>query len=239
MFEKKLPALLARGEIGTEALYATVDALGKPASAARLHELVARFDQILRETPRGWAKTAEALVAVNDFNVVASWVADWRTREVTEPWMLYPAALCFRTLDRVNEAYEVSFKALTLPNQDPTVADHQVWVALEDALNGRGKEAGYLLEEIEVDDLDDLPRLFHVLAETLVAVQQATTSEARTAAFVDAKKKAEEALARYAPKESNGDLSRTYRRWTQRLSADAGSLAAWAWGLWRKFRRSI
>jgi hypothetical protein len=96
-FEKKLPALLERGAIGKEALYATVDALGKPASAARLHELVARFDAVLRrDTPRGWAKTAEALVAVNDFGVVATWVADWRTREVTEPWMLYPVALCFR-----------------------------------------------------------------------------------------------------------------------------------------------
>jgi tetratricopeptide (TPR) repeat protein len=237
-FERQLDALLERGDIGHEALFAAIDVLGKPATAGRLHETVARYDKVLRETDRGWAKVAQALVDVRAFPVAAAWVADWDRRDVSEPWMLYPAALAFRMLDRLDEAYAVSRKALTLPDEDTSTPDHQVWVALEDALKGRAQEAAAVLTQIDPDDLDDLPRLFFVLADSLVAVQRAAPGQA-TAAFAEAKKKAEEALASYAPKEPNDDLSRTYRRWAARLAKDAGGFGAWAWGLWKKFRPPV
>ncbi len=237
-FEEKLPGLLERGEIGQEALCAAVDALGKPATAARLHECIARHDKELRQTNRGWAKTAQALVELRDWAVAAAWVADWDRRDLKEPWMLYPAALTFRMLDRMADAYAVSRKALMAPADDTTTPDHQVWAALEDALSGRTTEAAGLLLQIEPEDLDDLPRLFFALAEGLVAVQRASPAN-RAKAFNDAKIKAEEALASYAPKQPNDDLTRTYRRWTARIAKDAGSLTAWAWGLWKKFRPSV
>jgi tetratricopeptide (TPR) repeat protein len=236
-FEKKLDELLERGEIGQEALLAVVEALGKPASAARLHQCIARYDKLLRETNRAWAKTAQALVEVRDWALAAAWVADWDRRDPKEPWMLHPAALTFRMLNRLEEAYAASRKALMIPVDDTTTPDHQVWVALEDALNGRAAEAAALLHQVEPEDLDDLPRLFFVLAETLAAVQRAVSN--RSAAFSEAKRKAEEALANFAPKEANEDLTRTYRRWTARIAKDAGGLSAWAWGVWKKFRPSL
>ena len=236
-YENKIPQLLERGDIGQEALLAAIDALAKPATAARLHECVARYDKLLRETNRAWAKVAQALIAVGDWKVAAAWVADWDRREPKEPWMLYPAALTFRMLDRMEEAYAVSQKALMSPADDTTTPDHQVWVAIEDALNGRSTEAAGLLLQIEPEDLDDLPHLYFILAEALVAVQRAGAN--RAAAFAAAKKKAEDALASFAPKEPNIDLMRTYRRWTARLAKDAGGLSGWAWGLWKKFRPSV
>lgn len=236
-FEKKLEELLERDEIGQEALLAAIEALGKPATAARLHECIARYDKVLRETNRGWAKTAQALLELRDWGVVAAWVADWDRRDLKEPWMLHPAALAFRMLDRMEDAYAVSRKALLAPVNDTSTPDHQVWVALEDALNGKATEAAGLLRQIEPEDLDDVPRLFFVLAETLVAVQRATGN--RSALFHEAKKKADEALANFAPKEPNDDLTRTYRRWTARLAKEAGGLSGWVWGVWKRFRPSI
>lgn len=236
-FEQKLPKLLERGPIGEEALFATVDVLAKPMTANRLHECITNNEKVLRESTRGWAKTAQALVDVRDFSVAASWCADWEKRDVTEPWMLLPAALTFRMLQREEEAYAVSRRALMLPG-DTCTPDHQVFVALEDALNGRTPEAGAVLGQIEPEDLDDVPRLFFVFAETLIAVQRAQP-ENRKAAFAEARLKVEDALGSFAPKESHADLSRTYRRWVDRLSKDAGGLGAWCWGIWKKFKPSV
>jgi hypothetical protein len=229
--------LFERGAIGQEALFAAIEALAKPMSAGRLHECIALHEKALRETDRGWAKTAQALVAVRDYRVAAAWVADWEKRVVEEPWMLLPAAFTFRMLNRMEDAETVSRKALLLPG-DAALPDHQVYVALEDALNARTAEAARLLGQIDPEELDDVPRLFFVLAETLVAVQRAAPA-ARAAAFRDARKKAEDALASYAPKELNVDLSRCYRRWTARLAQDAHNLIGWAWGLWKKLRPSV
>ena len=236
-FEKKLPLLFERGAIGQEALFAAIEALAKPMSAGRLHECIALHEKALRETDRGWAKAAHALVAVRDYQVAADWAADWEKRRVDEPWMLLPAALAFRMLDRMEEAYAVSRKALLLPG-DTALPDHQVYVALEDALNNRTAEAARLLTQIDPEELDDVPRLFFVLAESLVAVQRADPAT-RSAAFHEARKKVEEALASYAPKEMNTDLSRCYRRWTARMAQDARGIAGWAWGIWKKLRPSV
>ena len=43
----------------------------------------------------------------------------------------------------------------------------------EDALNGRTSETVALLIQIDPEDLDDIPRLFFVFAETLASVQRA------------------------------------------------------------------
>jgi cellulose synthase operon protein C len=236
-FEKKLPLLFERGEIGQQALFATIDALAKPMSAGRLHECIALHDKVLRETDRGWAKVAQALVGIGAHQVAAGWVADWQERTVSEPWMLLPAAQVFRILDRIAEADAVSRRALSLPEGHST-PDHQVLVALEDALNGRSAEAAALLKQVDVDDLDDVPRLFFVMAEALTAVQRAAPAS-RSAAFAEAKKRVDEALASFAPKEPNDDLSRTFRRWAARLAQDVGGLKGRLWGLWKKLRPSL
>jgi tetratricopeptide (TPR) repeat protein len=236
-FEQKLSRLLERGEIGQEALFAAVDALAKPMTAGRLHDCLARHEQVLRETNRGWAKSAQALVEVRDYAAAAVWMADWKQRDIREPWMLLPAALTFRIVDRVAEAYDASRKALQL-SPDASTPVHQLYVALEDALEGRTSETVALLIQLDPEDLDDVPRLFFVFAETLAAVQRAAAGD-RAASFKEAKKKVDEALASYAPMEANEDLKRTYKRWLARMAKDRGGLSGLVWGAWKKFRPSI
>lgn len=236
-FEENLPFIFERGGIGEEALFATIDCLARPATAGRLHDCIALHEKVLRETNRGWAKTAKALLDVRDYQVAAAWIDDWNERDVLEPWMLFPVTLILRQLDRIDEAYQASRKALTLGN-DATTPDHQVFVALEEALNGRTTEAAFLLREVEPEDLDDITRLYFHFAEALLSVQQ-SGSASRLAAFQDARAKVDEAIASYAPKEANDDLMRTYRRWVSRLAKEAGGLLGWGWGLWKKLRPSI
>ena len=51
--------------------------------------------------------------------------------------------------------------------------------------------------------------------------------------------KLDEALASFAPKEPNQDLTKTYQRWTGRLGKDLGGMTGWAWKIWKKLRPSL
>jgi len=236
-FERRLPLIFDRGEIGQEALLAAIETLGKPSSAGRLHECIAQHEKVLRETDRGWAKTARALLSVNDLQVARAWVDDWSSRTDAEPWMLLPAALVFRSLNEMDEAYRISLQALTQA-PDPTTPEHQVFVAIEDALVGKTGDAALLLRDIDPEDLDDVPRLLFHFAESLIEVQRAGEDQKQTV-FRVMRAKVEEAIATYAPKTGHDDLSRCYRRWTARIARNAGGLGGWGWGLWKKFKPSV
>ena len=237
-FEKKLPDLLARGAIGREALYAAVEAFGLPSRADRLEACLRQYDEELRSTDRGWAKAAASLVRVKKYDVAAAWVADWKQRDLEESWMLHPIALAFRMLGRDAEAYEVSQRALCSARVDDTTDELAVWVAIEDALAGRTADAEKILSQVNPQDLSDIPQVLHGLAQSLVAVQRASSKEKR-AVFIQAKAKAEEVLTSLAPKERNEDLSRTYARWVKRLGKDSGGLGAKMWALWKGFRPTV
>ena len=133
-FLDRLPSLVKRGDGGREVLYAAADALGSPAHRARLHGLLSRFGDDIRETHRGWAKAAGALVGAGDYAAAAAWAADWQARKPDEPWMLHPAAVAFRHLGRTADARRVTVYALDLPAEDPTTTDFRVWLAFEERL---------------------------------------------------------------------------------------------------------
>ncbi|MCE9530334.1 MAG: hypothetical protein K8T89_04250, partial [Planctomycetes bacterium] len=147
-------------------------------------------------------------------------------------------AVAFRNLDRMLDALAVSRTALSLSKGDTSLPDHQVFVALEEAIEGKTEVAASLLKHVDTEDLDDVPRLLYAFAETLIEVQQAPPA-ARAAVFKAAKKKVEDALASFAPKQPIADLTISYRRWTAAISLAAGGLQAWAWGIWKKFRPSV
>jgi len=238
-FEAKLPALLERGEIGQEALYASIETLARPALAPRLHELISRHDALLRSTNLGWAKTAHALIDLRHYDVAAAWVADWSKRELEDPWMMLPAAVAYRNLHRHADAARVSRKALELTKSDASTFDHLVFMALEEALEGNKTElAASLLKQVDPEDLDDIPRVLFVLAETLLSVQRAAPAD-RAKVFDEARTRADEVIALYAPKEAVPDLTSSYQRWARQLASDAGGVKAWAWGIWKKFRPSV
>jgi hypothetical protein len=227
-FLDRLPALVKRGEVGREVLHAAVDALGTPARRARLHELLRQFGDEIRHTHRGWAKAAGALVEAGDHAAAVTWAADWQTRKPDEPWMLHPVAVAFRQLGRLDDARRVTVFALDLPAEDPTTPDFRVWLAFEEAMEGRTDRAEGLLADIDEDDLDDVPRILHALSIALVTVQRNGRP-----AFAEARDKAKQAVPDYAPKAADSDLLLSYRRWAKRLAADAGGVSAWLWAAFK------
>jgi hypothetical protein len=229
-FLDRLPALLKRGEGGREVLYAAADALGSPGHRGRLHELLARFGDELGGTIRGWAKAAGALVGAGDYEAAAAWAADWEARTPGEPWMVHSVTVAFRHLGRVDEARRVAAYAIGLPAEDPTTTDFRVWMAFEEALDGRADQAERHLTDVDEEDLDDVPRVLHALTLALLSVQRKGRS-----LFAEARERGGSAVHQYAPKTGDADLELSYRRWTKRLAHEAGGIAAW---LWARFRGS-
>jgi Flp pilus assembly protein TadD len=202
--------------------------MGAPAHRARLHQLLTRFGDEVRETHRGWAKAAGALVGAGDHAAAATWAADWQARKPDEPWMLHPVAVALRQLGRVEEARQVTVYAIDLPAEDPTTTDFRVWLAFEAALEGRPDRAERLLADTDEDDLDDVPRVLHALTVALVSVQRKGRQ-----AFVGARDRGQAAVRQYAPKAGDADLALSYRRWAKRLARDAGGFGAWVWAVFK------
>lgn len=224
-FLDRLPALVrADEEGGREILYATVDALAGPAHRGRLHHLLRRHGDAVRETHRGWSKAAAALVSARDYEAAVTWAADWETRRPDEPWMLHPLTVALRQLGRPDEAYRVASYTLDLPGEDPTTDDFRVWVGFEAALEGRTDQAEGLLGQVDAEELDDIPQVLHALARALVRVQRGGRQE-----FAAARDQGSDAVRQFAPKGGDPDLDLSYRRWARRLAQDAGGLGAWFW----------
>jgi tetratricopeptide (TPR) repeat protein len=223
-FLDRLPELVRPGEDGREVLYAALDTLGSPAHRGRLHELLRTNGDLVRKTDRGWAKAAAALAGIGDYAAAATWAADWSSRRPDEPWMLHPVNVAMRQLGRMEEARRVANYALDLPAEDPSSDDFRVWLAFEEALDGRTDRADEMLAVVDEDELDDVPRVLHALTVALVQVQRRGRP-----AFAEARDRGLEAVKEFAPKTDDADLQLSYQRWARRLAKDAGGLAAWIW----------
>ena len=223
-FLQKLPTLITRGEGGRELLYSTVDALASPSQRSRLHDVLDRFGDEIRQTHRGWAKAAGALMSVRDYAAVATWCADWETRKPDEPWMLHPMALALRQLGRPADAHRVVKYALGLPVEDAATPDFRVWAAFEEALDGYRDRAESLLEGVDEEDLDDVPRVLYAFTRSMIAVQRTGGT-----AFPEARERGRQAVREFAPKERDPDVVLSYQRWAKRLARDAGGIGPWVW----------
>ncbi|HVK08822.1 MAG TPA: hypothetical protein VM597_08615, partial [Gemmataceae bacterium] len=214
------------GKTGPEVLYAVVDALAAPAHRSRLHSFIGAHGDRLRETHRGWGKVAVALGAARDFDAVVSWAADWEKRKPDEPWMLHPLAVALRQLGRPEQAHRVCVYASELPGEDTTTPDFRGWMAFEEAVAGRTDRAAELIEDVDAEDLDDVPHILWEFTRGLIDVQRRGRP-----AFAEARARGLNAIQSLAPKTADPDLLQSYRRWAARLVRDGGGLIAWVWAL--------
>jgi tetratricopeptide (TPR) repeat protein len=223
-FLERLPQLLKRGEGGREVLYATIDALAGPAHRGRLHDLLRQYGDEIRQSHRGWAKATGALASIRDHETAVTWATDWQDRKPDEPWMLHPLSIAFRQLGRFEEAYQVAVYVLDLQTEDTTTDDFRVWLAFEEALDGRADRAERTLGSVDEEELDDVPRVLYRLAKSLIGVQRAGRSE-----FETARSAGMQAIREFAPKDADADLTLSYQRWAKRLARDAGGMGPWLW----------
>jgi tetratricopeptide (TPR) repeat protein len=137
---------------------------------------------------RGWAKVSLAYESVGDLKKGSAWIADWRQREPSAPWMLHPATLILRALGRYDEAEAATRKALSIEQEDNSVPDFRVWLAFEEVLRNNTEEALAQLRLVGKEHLSDITRIVLSMAETLVLIQQ-TGPRHRRAAFEEAKRR--------------------------------------------------
>ena len=223
-FLDRLPAFVQAGDNGLEALYAAVDALGEPPHRQRLHEVIQKFGDALKATDRGWAKVTAALMTVTDYQTAATWGADWKTRDIDEPWMLHPLVVCHRQLGQYAEAKAICEAALKIADEDATTGDFAAWLAFEEALDGNHDRARSLFPAIDPEELDGLPLILHTLTEGLLL----TRTGGKTA-FETAKEKAKKAIDAHKAEAPQPDLAVSYQRWTARLAKETGGVGAWLW----------
>lgn len=237
-YEERLPALMERGEIGKEAVFAAIESVVRPNQRGRLDRLLERFGPTLERDDRGWAKVALAYEALGDRRAGADWIADWAERQPLSPWMLHPAGLILRGLGRYAEAEELTRKALAIETEDGSVPEFRVWLAFEDALAGRVDEAAAQLRLIDEDEMADGVRIIHAMADALVLVQL-TSPDKRSATFEEGKRRVVEIAEQLAPQQRNPDLSRSYQRFVKRLAHDVGGFNAKLWGIGQKFKAPV
>jgi tetratricopeptide (TPR) repeat protein len=231
---EQFETLLDRGDLGHEALWAYVDALGEPEHKARLAACVQRFGEALRAKTRGWGKAGCALTGAEEFKLASAWMHDWRDRAEAEPWMLINLAIALRSIERDDEAHAIHERALSLADEDYTSVFHRVWLAVDAGLTGDPASAAMHLNEVDEDKLDDYHHLLYALAEAMLWVQK--PADGRRRAFADAKRHVRDAVESYRELDPDPGLFRTFRRCVKRLAHDAGGPVAWVWGLAQRVR---
>lgn len=179
---RQLGALLKTGSAAAKfALAEYVKALGQARAGVRLALCIRRHRIVLRSHPRAWGTVGYALMNVCRYRAAVNWLADWQRREDVEPWMLSNLALALRALGRRGEANRVNRHAVSLPSGTST-AHHQLWLALDELLDGVSGDMAMHLDAIDTADFDATNKYLHRLAQILRDVATADGDAVRSAA---------------------------------------------------------
>ena len=123
-----------------------------------------------------------AMVCLRQYRRLVRWMADWRTRNGLEPWMLANLAEGLRAVGRKREAVEASRRALALPFESAH-AVHRLWLAADALQDGELDAAKQWLSQVR---RDGLPRHTILFDLTTAVLTMAAAEEAnRPAVFVD------------------------------------------------------
>ncbi|MGC3966199.1 MAG: hypothetical protein QM775_02140 [Pirellulales bacterium] len=117
--------------------------------------LTKRRREELRADVLLWATAGYAFCVLPGCRAKAvEWMNDWRTREGVEPWMLHNLANAYEALDRMREAGDVRSYALEMSAKDDRTADHRVYLAVHNLVNGDDAAASQLIDGVETRWLD-------------------------------------------------------------------------------------
>lgn len=232
--QKRLPELIERGPLGTQALLALIEWWSQPQHAAQLRSLVRQHSDLLRQDTHTWASTGYALFQARDYLYAIEWLADWQSRSDVTPSMLMGLALSLRCQQRIVDAVRVHQAALALPSPDNTTPMHLLWLAVDSALIGSTHSARDMLQVIDPDRLDPYHRLVYALASAMLQVQ-ASPMPARSAAFQQAKAAIVRAVAAHSDLSVDAALIQTYHACVSRIARDAGTIRAKLWACWQRW----
>jgi hypothetical protein len=156
--------LLAR-----RAWYHFISECGASKNARRLRRFIRKRREALRTDTRLWGVIGYALTNCNRNREAAEWLADWRTREGLEPWMLTNVVVCAHVLGRFQEALEASARAVTL-RHDHTFPQHLLWLACSAVAAGDFAAARSQTNGLRYEDLESYDKTLWTVANAGCAV---------------------------------------------------------------------
>ncbi len=176
---KHLRKLDPKSDLTRRALVAYVEVLGENKKTGYLQTLLRQQRGMLQADAQLWGSVGYALLLVQKYRSVIAWLENWSKRADVLPWMLLNLVASLLRLGLEKEALEVSRRAVTL-KPDHTTAQHQLWLALESALQGEAEHADAILSEIREDELSAYTKTLLSIIQALRAVQSAPPGERRS-----------------------------------------------------------
>jgi tetratricopeptide (TPR) repeat protein len=232
---RRFDELLAHGEVGRRALAAYLSALGRARASWKIGAYLRRYRRVLREHTLCWGTAGFALTSVVRHRAAAELMSDWHDRDRAQPWMLINLALALRALRRVAEANRVGRHALTL-RPDFTSPYHAIWLALDDLIDGDGRETRVRLEHLDPARFDETHRFLFRLAQLLLRRARAEPAQRDLVREDTSRVLASLTRSHRIPADNYGAVLQTYRRAVGRLARDYGPVRGLLWKLARWLR---
>ncbi len=232
---RRIDSLVSRGDIGRRALSDYLAALARAKAGRRIAACLRRYYGVILEHTPCWGAVGYALTSVLRHRAAAGWLADWSDRGDAQPWMLINLVLSLRALGRLDEANRVSRRAMELP-PDYTTPYHVTWLALDDLLDGNGREFVDRLDGLDRSSFDATNQYLFTLAELLRKRRQAEPVDRSHVRKSASREFSALNQKTSIPAEDYGAVLRTYRRAVRRLAADYGPGRRFFWTLIRRLQ---
>jgi tetratricopeptide (TPR) repeat protein len=185
-------------------------------------------DDCLRSDTPCWAKAAQALAVVEDWQGLTEWMSDWTDHPKALPGMLLPLIKAQRTLGQVEEARKVGLHALTKLNPDYASSFHKVWLMFDQALAGDVLPVQCYLEQSDLGGFDGC----HQMIAAMVRALWLTTTDKKTG-FANARAVLASAARSAPPTVHDPALSKSYQQCVAEMARLRGTFGAKLWRWWR------
>jgi hypothetical protein len=185
-------------------------------------------DDCLREDTPCWAKAAQALAVVQDWQGLTEWMSDWADHPKALPGMLLALIKAQRSLGQVEEARKVGLHALTKLNPDYASSFHKVWLMFDQALAGDVLPVQRYLEQADLGGFDG----YHQMIAAMVRALWLTTTD-KKAGLASARAALANAARSAPPTVHDPALSKSYQQCVAEMARLRGTFGAKLWRWWR------
>ncbi|HXI69481.1 MAG TPA: tetratricopeptide repeat protein [Verrucomicrobiae bacterium] len=199
-------------------LLVIIKLVGRELRCFALRWLSWRHRKWLRLDNHAWASMGYAFTKLQSFRATIRWMRDWRQRSDLQMWMLLNLALAHYERREWLQLREVLTNALKLPEKDHTFQKLRLMLAMELAMSRDTEEAARHLREIKPSGLSTFMQLHHHFTQSLIAVQQARSSE-KTKVFHSERKRLKNTFARMRASTNRAD----FRRCAIQMAKDTGN----------------
>jgi tetratricopeptide (TPR) repeat protein len=204
--------------------------LAKESKIGQLHAWVDKQREDLSKDTMTWGMIGHYFSLVLDDQATADWLGDWHERDDVHPWMLLNLVLALRGLGRFGEARRVSQFVVSKLVPDFTSRYHELWLILDDGLDGKEQVLQAYFDRHEVDEFDPNHQWVAALASALLATLKKRN---KTAAFAAARRLLVEAAASIQPIDRDLVFEVAYKKTVRGIADNCGGARAKLWQWWR------